>query len=262
MKHPDPKPRRRAGFWLGLPAVLLIFVLQMPASHLAALANDWCAGQCRLASVDGPWWAGRGFLFIKSPTDRGWHALGAMSWRLLPARNELAELHLGGGTAVLQIDTQGLHLRLDSVTLPAAAVLTHQAFNLPTAGWSGTLRLNQTTLHWQGNNQFSSQGHLAWLGARSSLLEDHPLGDLGLSWTWQSGHTLQARIEGGRPGEIELHGLLSHTPAGTGQAASRTLSGELRLGEAARLRLEKYVHFVGQASAGTPGHYVLAWQGP
>src|SRR5512145_1003028 len=115
MKHPDPKPRRRARLWLGLPAVLLIFVLQMPASHLAALANDWCAGQCRLASVDGPWWAGRGFLFIKSQTDRGWHALGAMSWQLLPARNELAELHLGGGTAVLQIDTQGLHLRLDGV---------------------------------------------------------------------------------------------------------------------------------------------------
>lgn len=251
---------KRFAVWsLALLALLGIVLLRMPARSLATLAQTACAGQCRLAELQGPWWAGQGLLYVRTSTEGAWQALGPMSWDLLPARGGLLELRLGGGHATLHAGPDGLRAEIDDLVLPAATVLAQPALGLPAAGWHGNLRLRQTTLQGLASGAASGQGQLEWLGAGSSLLEDQPLGTLVMRWRWRAPQDVQAQLEGGSAGRIELRSELDIRAQPDGRRPSLTLRGQLALSGTARERLEKYVRFIGKPDPQTPGHYQLAW---
>lgn len=246
MRHPRPRrPPRRALLWL-LPIAALTLLLQMPAHRLGGLIESACTGQCRLAELSGPWWAGHGLLFVRTPGPQGWLSLGTASWQPLPGGTDLLAIELASGRIV--IDAQ-LAARIDRLQLPASLVLGQPVWQLPATGWQGTLELTQTVIGRDGRRPGESHGRLIWRGAASGLLENHPLGDLQAAWRWHPDNGLSAEVDGGRAGEIAVNGRLQ-----TGE-----LSAEISLDGESRPVLERYLRSFAVPQADQPGRYVLAW---
>ena len=244
MRHPrQRRPPRHFAFWL-LPLAALALLLQMPAHRLGSLIESACAGQCRLAELSGPWWAGQGLLFVRTPGSEGWLSLGTASWQPLPGGTDLLAIELAGGRIV--IDAQ-LTARIDHLQLPASLALGHPAWQLPATGWQGTLELTQTVIGRAGRRPGESHGRLIWRDAASGLLENHPLGDLQASWRWLPDNGLSAELDGGRAGEIAVNG---HLQAGE-------LSVEISLDGESRQVLERYLQSFAVPQADHPGRYLL-----
>lgn len=252
MRHPHPRPRSRLlAVWLLLPAAGLALLLQMPAQALAGLLAAACQQQCRLAETAGPWWAGRGQLFVRSPGEAQWHALGSLSWQALAGDDALFAIDLADGRAVLD---RHLDIRIERLQFPASLVLGHPAWQLPATGWQGSIELSQTSIRRDGRRPGESHGHLTWRGAASGLLENHPLGDLHAAWQWHPARGLSAELDGGRADEIALSGHL-HAPA-DGAAA---LTAEVTLDGESRRVLDRYLRAFAAPQADQPGRYALAW---
>lgn len=245
MSPPRPHRRRsRPALWF-LPLATLLLLLQMPAHRLGGLIESACAGQCRLAELSGPWWAGQGRLFARTPDGEGWLPLGDAGWRTLPGGGDWLAIAMAGGELV--VDRQ-FNLRIDGLQLPAALVLGQPAWRLPATGWQGSLELSAATFRRDGRRPGESQGRLIWRNAASDLLENHPLGDLQADWHWHPEAGLRADLAGGLPGEIAL----------SGQLQGQSLHLEIGLDGASRPALERYLKSFADAGA-QPGQYTLAW---
>lgn len=259
MRHPRPRPAGRAANWprrlFSLGLCSLLGLAQLPASWPAAALNAACAGQCRIAEADGAWWQGRGRLFARLPDADAWFDLGPLAWQLKPF-SASAEIRLGDGRATLALAGDGLHLSADGLVLPAALLLAQPALKLPGSGWQGRLALGRSTTHWSFAGIPDSQGELVWHGAASGLLEDYPLGELRIAWAYQA-DGLQARLAGGRQGNIELDGQLVLHGKNAGRGWQGKLTGEARLANDAESRLGRYLQMIAQPQGG--GRYRLDW---
>lgn len=238
--------------WFFVLAGSIALLGQMPAHRVAASITSACAGQCRLAEVSGPWWAGRGELFIKAPASKAWHALGDFAWQSAPAGAGIAELALGRGRIRLRnLD----EIWIDGIRLPAEILLAQPHFGLPGSDWQGQLEIGQTRLQRAGRQLGESHGELHWQGAASSLLAGYPLGDYQMHWRWQTG-LIAARLSGGRPESIELQAEIGAT---SGVDREHRLRGHVTVRGAAQAELGRYLHLIGPPASSNAGQFPFDW---
>jgi hypothetical protein len=238
---------RAARFGLVLLVAAAALLVQMPARRAAGLLDSLCAGQCRVANMEGPWWAGHGELFARSPGNGRWLALGPFAWRAAGLFPPAVEFFAGEGHARLSAGTSGLELRLAEIALPAELVLAQPRLNLPAAGWRGLVRLEQTTVRRSHDGNLEAAGTARWMGAATSLLEDYPLGDIELRWSWNPQKGMSGQLSGGRGGHLSIEARLD----------ANGLAGTATLSEAARVRLDKYVGVIARPDPARPGQYVF-----
>jgi hypothetical protein len=238
-------------YWRWLAALLFsgLLVGQAPAAWMAHWFNNWCATQCRLANVSGPWWAGQGVLYLKSPGDGNWRLVDDLDWRLrLPMA---LEIHLGAGHASLAPSLRQIELTLEQIVLPAELILAQKILALPTASWGGDLRFEQTKVHWDYTAKPRASGLVVWENIASSLIENIPLGSLEARWESPDGQRLSAKVAS-RPNEtMSLSGELQFGPG----LKVTQFAGVIDLAPSARPRLEKYLRLIAQPVAGYEGRF-------
>lgn len=223
---------------------LLLILAQLPAHLAARLLATACAEQCRLAATSGTLWQGQGQLYVASGKD--WYALGQLAWQL-PAGDALASARLEQGKLVWSAADR---IDIDGISLPAAALFSQPALDLPLGSWQGTLQLRATRLQWAPTSSLPrASGELHWLGAASGLLAGRPLGDYRLDWTWD-GQAASAVVSGGRPGEIRVDGRIE--PA--------RVHGKLELQGAAGTALAPYLRLLPAVSGGGDGYYTVDYR--
>jgi hypothetical protein len=244
-------------YWRWLAALLFsgLLVAQAPAAWLAHWLNDWCA-QCRLASVSGPWWAGQGVLYLKSPSSGDWRLVDDLDWRLsLPLA---LEIHLGAGHARLAPSLTQIELTLEQIVLPAELILAQKILALPTASWGGQLHFEQTKAHWGYAAKPRASGLVVWENIASSLIENIPLGSVEVRWDSPDGQRLSAKVAS-RPNDVmSLSGDLQSGPG----FRSAQFSGLIDLAPSARSRLAKYLRLVAQPVAGHEGRFNIELLSP
>ena len=237
--------------WLGVLIFSGLLLGQAPASWLANRLNDLCANQCRLANVSGPWWAGQGVLYVKSPSQGDWRLVDDIDWRLrLPL---VFEIHLGAGSARLAPGFSQIELTLNQITLPADMILAQKILVLPTASWGGSLHFEQTNAVWDYAAHHRATGLVVWENMASSMLENIPLGSIEVHWNWPDGQALSAKVTS-RPNEVmNLHGDLQAEPS----FKSARFAGVVDLKPSARPRLEKYLRLIAEPVAGHDGRFAI-----
>lgn len=226
-------------------ACLMLILAQLPAHLAGRLLAAACADQCRLAATSGTLWRGQGQLYLASGKD--WYALGQLAWQV-PAADALARARLAQGSLVWSAPGR---VDLDGIALPAAALLSQPALELPLGSWQGMLQLRSTRLQWTlASLTPQASGELYWLGAASGLLGERPLGDYRFAWQWDGGKG-GASVSGGRPGEIRVAGRLEPP----------RLHGGIELqGEASHL-LAPYLSLLpGVAGNGEDGRYTVDYR--
>lgn len=218
---------------LALSSALLVSLA--PAGLLTDALSQRCAGQCRFAEVEGYWWSGAADLYLRTGSDdRAWNRLGQLRWQ--PDGLGL-RLRLGGGKARLAADLSGLRLVIDNIRVPADSLLGHVGHGLPQDGWGGYLTAKATQLSMPWNfGTASGQGEIIWRQARSSLLENYPLGDFRLDWTWSANGRGQGHLSSA-PEPISVAGELALNPF--------HFVGQAKLAPAAA-SLQKYLKLIGR----------------
>ncbi len=239
--------------WLIGTVPIFIFLLQAPAAWLAHFTNEKCVSQCRLARVSGPWWAGQGELFVKSPSNGNWNLIGDINWRL--TRPFGLEVHLGGGTARLDLGLSGVQLMLDRIVLPADIVLSQKVLVLPTASWDGSLHLLKTTAAWDMRGSSQATGHVVWKNVTSSMVSNYPLGNIELGWDWKGGQGLSGKVANSPNDAFTLSGDLQTGP----QFNNVSFDGMVDLAPGSRARLSKYLSLVAKPVSGTEGRYRIKY---
>lgn len=248
-----PRPSSRWRWLIALTLVTALW-LEMPATWLAHLLNQQCAGQCRLAQASGHWWNGQGELFVKAPANGGWIFLGEFAWRLsLPSR---LELDLGHGHAVLDAGWRELQVSLDQLALPAEAVLAQRALGLPAAGWEGILHFRKTSFAWDYRQAMSATGVLAWENAATSMMDKLPLGNFDLHWSWNKAQGLSGQVANTAGGPLMLRGDLLLGPG----IKPVLFNGLVELSPAARPQLERYIRLIAQPLGNVNGRYEVSYQ--
>lgn len=225
-------------------ACLMLILARLPAHLAGRLLAAACADQCRLAATSGTLWRGQGQLYVASGKD--WYALGQLAWQV-PAADALARARLAQGSLVWSAPGR---VDLDGIALPAAALLSQPALELPLASWQGTMQIRATQLQWALTSRTPrASGEVLWLGAASGLLGERALGDYRFDWRWD-GETAGAVISGGRPGEIRIDGRLE--PA--------RLHGKVELQGAARTALAPYLSLLPAVAGGGDGRYAVDYR--
>jgi hypothetical protein len=226
----------KIGRWpllLGLSGLLLGGLA--PASLLTDALSSQCDGHCRYAEVDGYWWRGSADIYVKTGrSDRDWSRLGQLCWQ--PEWLGLL-LTIGGGSARLAADVTGLQLDIERIRLPAGSLLGRFGHGLPQDGWGGYLTASATHLSMPWNfSKTSGQGEIIWIKARTSLLENHALGDYRLAWSLPNAGRWQGRLSSDK-GPMLVDGELALSPF--------RFVGQARLDPAAS-PLQKYLMLIGR----------------
>lgn len=221
--------------WPLLALTALLGIGLAPAGLLTDALSGLCAGQCRFAEVKGYWWRGSADIYLQTGrSDRAWSGLGQLRWQ--PEWLGL-RLTAGSGSARLAANWSGLRVNIDNLRLPAGSLLAHLGHGLPQAGWGGDLiaKASQLTLPWNFRAA-TGHGEIRWTQARSSLLEDYPLGDYRLAWTLPADGRWQGRLSSDQ-GPMFIDGELGLKPF--------RFVGQARLAPEAS-PLKKYVRLIGQ----------------
>jgi len=218
----------KTGVWrllLALSAVLLI--AQAPAGLLTDALASLCAGQCRFAEVEGYWWRGSADIYLGTNSgDRAWSRLGQVRWQ---PEGLGWQLTLGSGSARLAAEINGLHLAVDNIRFPAGGLLGQFGHGLPQDGWGGYLTARATELVMPWNfSPASGRGEIVWSQARTSLLENYPLGDYRLAWSMSADGGGRGHLSSDQ-GPLSVTGELTLHPFGfIGQADLAPAAGPLR----------------------------------
>lgn len=241
--------RGRAAWTAALGAAALALLVQAPAAVLVGPLEDACAGRCRIAAAEGPWWRGEALIYLRSDTASPWSPAGTLRWRLAPGGLRAT---LDGGRIALLPTASGLKWEASGLRLPAAPILSGFP-GLPRAGWGGTVELAQASGRWLWSGSCSGEGALRWAGARTSLVPGPALGDYRLDFKRGAAGPIEFTVAGER-GVLEVEGQGSVLPGGAWR-----IDLQARAADGARAMIEPLLRTLGQPLDRAAGSYRIRW---